>query len=836
MQAFPRSLTSFVGRKRELGEIATQLADPGCRLLTLVGPGGVGKTRLAAETAAQVAGLFPDGLWFVSLQAVDSPDRLIPTIRGSLAIAPSRHIDPLQAVSQRLQGQSALLVLDNLEHLLDGAGSLVTLLQQTESVKLLVTSRERLNLDGEWRYEVEGLDVPSSSGPLVSAREDAVQLFIERARQARHGFVPEPEADEIVRICRLVNGMPLAIELAARWLGAMDCAAVAREIELHLDFLASDQRDLPERHRQMRVVIDHSWQQLSAQEQDACMRLSVFRGGFQRGGAETVAGAALHELSGLVHKSLLHWDPQQHRYQMHELLRQYAAEMLANSPDIERATRNAHCSYFAHLLHDRFDLILGNWRREAIPEIEAQIDNIRLAWSWAIRQGKTHEIRMMAIPLCELFQINGRYAESVAILDQAIAHGGELQRDDESILAHLLTRRGSILIRLGQIAAAEHALLEAQAMYDRLDVARAPGQNSDPAFSLGLIALISGDYARAEALGDQVRRRSEANGHQLNLEVARYLLARAALEQGQIERAQHHAQLAHDIARRVDDQWFLAHCLTTLGDIAVAFEDLEAAKRYYVLAHEIRDAFNDLEGKALVLVALGSIAAAQKDYVEARRLCQRSQELYQRTGDKGGLANALNSLARAELGLGEPERAASHLLVALQLALEIQYVPLILEICLRAGHLYLHTADIQHGLDLLAFVWGHPGSPDSLRTQVEQIFSHDRADLAPAFLAARSRTVSPDELDDVTRQLLTDLSQPAGRPPQASREEVIEPLSSREQEVLALIALGLTNQEIAGRLNVSANTIKTHIQHIYGKLGVSNRIAAINRAQALHLL
>ena len=306
----PRPPTPLIGREPELATLNRLLCDPQCRLLTLAGPGGIGKTRLALELASTQRAQFPDGVFFVPLVSLSLPEFIAPAIRSALGLSSSSPLDPKEQLLNHLRQKSLLLVLDNLEHLLEGVGLLAELLEQAPGVKLLVTSRERLNMQGEWLFDLQGLPVPPLDQVDRAEEYSAVALFVQSARRAQVGF--ELSAEErpwVARICQLVEGMPLAIELAAAWVRLLSCREIAQEIERNLDFLSTSARDLPERHRSMRAVFDHSWQMLSAEEQRVLRALSVFRGGFLREAAEQVTGASLSLLSALVTRSLVHRTP-----------------------------------------------------------------------------------------------------------------------------------------------------------------------------------------------------------------------------------------------------------------------------------------------------------------------------------------------------------------------------------------------------------------------------------------------------------------------------------------------------------------------------------------------
>ena len=329
--------TPFVGREADLAELAGLLATPACRLLTLIGPGGVGKTRLALRAAAEAraAGAFPDGVHVVALQPLASADLLAGAVADAAGLAPAGARDPTEHLRDGLRGRAALLVLDNFEHLLEGAALLPPILAAAPGVRLLVTSREALALQEEWRYPVQGLPYPAGAGAAdLEGPEDyaAVRLFAERARRVRRDFSLAEEGADVARLCRLVEGLPLALELAAAWTSVLSCAEIAADLALGLDVLATRLRDVPERHRSMRAVFDGSWARLDDHQRAVLARLSVFQGGFRREAAEAVAGAAPATLAALVDGSLLHLEPGG-RYQLHELLRQYAEERLWERPE-----------------------------------------------------------------------------------------------------------------------------------------------------------------------------------------------------------------------------------------------------------------------------------------------------------------------------------------------------------------------------------------------------------------------------------------------------------------------------------------------------------------------
>ena len=377
----PPQSTPFIGRENELAQIANRLADPGCRLLTLVGPGGIGKTRLALQAALERVGDYADGVYFVSLAPVGSNTFIASAIASALQISFYGQEDPEVQVVNYLREKHMLLVMDNYEHLLAGIGLLADMLAYAPRLKILATSRERLNLQSEWVLPVEGLPFPSQETSNEVGSYSAVQLFVQTARRLQPDFSLHGNQDGVSDICRAVEGMPLGIELAATWLRAMPCPQIAGEIRRDLDFLATPLRNVPERHRSLRAVFEHSWGLLSEAERGVLMKSSVFRGGCNAEAAEQVAGASRLMLAGLVDKSLVRLNPAGH-YEMHELLRQFAADKSLESGQADE-TRHRHLQYFLSLAEQLERRLFGTQLMNSWDRLESELDNFRAALDWA---------------------------------------------------------------------------------------------------------------------------------------------------------------------------------------------------------------------------------------------------------------------------------------------------------------------------------------------------------------------------------------------------------------------------------------------------------------------
>ena len=376
----PKPLTRFIGREPELSSLSQLLQEPHCSLITIIGPGGIGKTRLAIEAAQHVQDLFPDGIWFVPLAPLNLPALIVPTIADALDFKFSDPTNHQVQLLRYLHLKRALLVLDNAEHLLDGVGMFTEILEHCPQVKLLVTSRERLNLMSEWVFEVQGLPVPSNEQLEQMEAFSSVALFLQSAKRVRADFELREEERQWVRIiCHTMEGMPLAIELSASWVRLLSCEEIAREIERNLDFLTVSMRDLPERHRSMRATLDHSWRLLNDEEKLILSRLSVFQGPFRREAAEEICGAKFAVLSSLRNKTLLYRTGQD-CFSLHELVRQYGEHKLAEDPVEQARVKNCHATYYVQRLAEWEQALKSSHQLATFDEMTREIDNLSLGW------------------------------------------------------------------------------------------------------------------------------------------------------------------------------------------------------------------------------------------------------------------------------------------------------------------------------------------------------------------------------------------------------------------------------------------------------------------------
>lgn len=412
----PNEPSLFIGREREMGEIVDIMSQSHCRLLTLLGIGGTGKTRLAIATAKTLAPNFPDGVYFVGLETVESPNLIISAIVSALHL----DISALQTHKQLinyLASRQILLILDNFEHLCESATVLTDILKDAPTIKLLVTSRERLNLQEEWVYDVNGLDCPESISALETS--DAARLLISASRQIGVRLSPHNgDASTLLNLCRLVDGLPLALEMSAALLRDNRPTELLEQLQNGLDTLKSSLRNIPERQRSLRALFDYTWGRLPDSERIILAKLSVFHGSFNTYAAASIAGAQVNALDRLRARALIQPVSEQ-RYTLHPVIRQYAAEALAQRTDDHERTHNQHAEFFCTLLFEQYPVLLTAEFRPASDTLLFDEDNLVATWSWCLQNRHVAQMMEMLAPLEQWFLLRSHYTYAVTFMDNA---------------------------------------------------------------------------------------------------------------------------------------------------------------------------------------------------------------------------------------------------------------------------------------------------------------------------------------------------------------------------------------------------------------------------------
>jgi predicted ATPase len=612
--------TTFVGREAELARLAELVGRPGVRLVTVVGPGGVGKSRLAQEFARAQArgGRYPDGVFVASLDSVAHPDQLPIELLSIVGLRPEADVDPWTTLANGLAERRMLLVLDDFEALAPAAAKLPGLLAAAPGVDLVVTSRVRLGVAEEHLAPLDGMALPPAGRVswAEAQRFEAVRLFAERARRLKPDVAFAEEADHVVAVCRRLRGLPLGLELAAAWVRVLSCSEIAAEIERNLDFLVSTAPDLPERHRSVRAMIEVSWRLLSEREREAMRRLAVFRGGFRREAAALVADAPLSVLVGLVDASLLRQSGHG-RFDRHPLVAQFTLEQLERSPEAHADAAGRHAAHLLDFVEEADGHLRSRDQVAWFGRLDEEMENARAALDHVEATGDAERALRLAVALTHYAQTRGEQRPALQRLSRALE-----RLDGADALQGGDPRTGDLRARALRLA-------------------------GDCAWRLG-------EHERAEAHYRACLALTEDGAH--DDERVEALLGLASVyraNRGDTATARAHARSALDLARRSGGPRPLGHALRSLGTLDVEAADYAAAKRHYEASVDVFESIGDPVDQARSNLSLATVLAYLGEHERAGRLNRAALALFRAVGDRHGEAMAQLNLGVAASRSGD---------------------------------------------------------------------------------------------------------------------------------------------------------------------------------------
>ncbi|MCA9900724.1 MAG: tetratricopeptide repeat protein [Anaerolineales bacterium] len=723
----PAPATSFIGRTEELAQIENWLMQPNGRLLTLIGPGGIGKTRLAQEAARQQIGAFADGVWYVGLAALTRSDNLADAIAEAIHLPQKEGRDTQTQLIAYMRHKEMLLILDNLEQLVGNTAMsfLAQLLENSPELRILATSRERLRLQAERLLELGGLPFPvvgnllsvvgkpNTDNRISITGYPAVQLFASRAQWVQADFVVAGWETAVTQICQLVHGLPLALELAATWVRVLTPDEIVAEIEQDISVLAAAVHDLPERHRSVRAVFEYSWQLLTPQEQTAMQQIAVFAGQFDRALAQAVADASLPLLQTLLDKSML--QRSESWFGLHPLIKQYAVTHLAGNPALRQLTRQRH----ALAIRDR----VAEWGRhmhrtrqkEALAAIAALIEDVALAWQWAA----THEATLLLAMLPGMLDYfrNGRHQQGIPLLETAVqqlnqapmlpadpllipklqgrlaellAANYDLPRAKALITTCLATYRqheaqAEIAYALRVMERLAHAqgdslnyrrqlLDEALIIYQTLQDAEG---KTTILFRLGVLEQLEGNYETAVHLGQQVIRLAEAAGDLNSLAFGNFGCGGALRDSGQYAAAIPYYERCLEVAEIVDNHYLLVSVLNHLAGTNALLGDYAPALKMFARCKVLAEQIGERRMLGYTLADWGETESLRGNYEASRELQLEGMAVLHEVGDQWGVAGTYLNLGDLEGKLGDWQAASQNYAKALATARSNDTLPMI---------------------------------------------------------------------------------------------------------------------------------------------------------------
>ncbi|HSM71341.1 MAG TPA: tetratricopeptide repeat protein [Anaerolineales bacterium] len=725
----PLPPTPLLGRDSELAALERLFKDDQCRLLTLTGMGGIGKTRLAIEFAARQREMFVDGVHFIPLVSINSAESIVPAIADALEFSFSGPVDLKEQLIQSMltrMKRSTLLILDNLEHLIVQSPDVVELisefLQRLPTLKMLTTSRERLNLHGEWTYELHGLPVPPIELADKLDEYSAAVLFIQSAQRIKSDFAfDEQEREEVVQICRLLDGVPLALELAAAWVGVLSCSEIASEIESNMDFLSTSMRDMPDRHRSLRATFDHSWKLLPDLEQDVLSRLSIFRGGFGRTAADNIAGATLPLLASLASKSLV-TRTEEGRYELHEVIRQFASIHLEENEMCCSETCDRHSEYFLNLAAEYEGRLKSASQQLAVREMYAELDNMRTAWDWGIRHEKFEQLGRAVRSFGWFYEVSGLIRDGIDELENLIQTLKGKVRDAQMdrVLGTTLIHQGLLYFRRGQF-------VHAKELYDEsIAILRSVGDRALLADALiydGTITHLNGDYPESKKLLREGLKYTQAVKDKWLAAYGIFNLGYVDSLMGEYQKGYDQMKDAVKMWREIGDPHSISLGLNFLVNTQIKLGHIEEARTSMQESITLCEQTKNRWGMGTAYRYLGLAMMANGQFDEAHVCFQKSLDIFGEYFEGWDIAQTMIYLGDATLISNDLDQSEKIYLEALRIAEEAQSLPLMFDTLGGIAEIHHRRGNFNSALELTQFILKHPSCTQDTRDRAYKILS-----------------------------------------------------------------------------------------------------------------
>lgn len=719
----PATTTPFFGRTQELSDLTKRLTATGDqRLLTLVGLGGMGKTRLALEAAGRMIHHFTDGVFFVPLDLVRTQEGMLVEISQALKLFSTRQQQLQQQLLNLLRDKQMLLILDSFEHLIDETALLLTLLKEAPHLYLLVTSRQRLKLPSEQVFEINGLSVHSPQPNTPTALAPAMELFLESARRA--GSMLEKEDHPIIQvICEKLDGMPLGLELAAPWTRTVPCTTIADEIDKNLEFLANTTVQDTNRHQSIHAAFEHSWQLLTDAEKTTFIKLSVFKGGFTLEAFAEVVNSSWHMLSSLQDKSLIH-RTSSHRFSLHGLLCQLGTERLEKRSALKRDIYDRYCKYFMAFAHQKGQQLQGEGQFAALSAIGQELENILAAWNWALQQRLDDLLIKAYYPLSRFFELNSRFQEGLAWFDGTIT-ALEKTVPDSSLLPQLLIFQGTLLLRQGNYEQSETSLEQGLSRLDAADILN----RACALEALGETYYFKGKNEQAKAFLEEGLSLFETLDSAWGIANGKNNLGNLYWRQGDYQKARQLHQEALVLRQQTKDDWGKASSLNNLGAVAYHLEDYPAAQHYFEQGLETGKQIGDHLNVAACLNNLGEVARRLNQMDRAKQFHQDSLKLRQAIGDRIGIAYSFNNLGDTSLALGEVKEAFAFFQNALQRAMEVEAFPAAIYIMVGVARCFAQQRAWETCAKLVGFIMNHPEKGNDVEMRIQPLLDQLQSEI-----------------------------------------------------------------------------------------------------------
>ncbi len=747
LRNLPTQLTPFVGRDLDLSEIAGFFKEPDFRLLTLLGPGGIGKTRLAMQVAIEQVKNFADGITFVPLAAMSTSGGIAPAIASALGLKLSGNEAPDKQVIRQLEPSQMLLILDNLEHIIEGTGIILELLERCAKLRILVTSREALDFQGEWLFEVSGMDIPQADNSEHIEIHDAVKLFVRSTRRVHPRFALTPENKPFVaQICRMLQGSPLAIELATNWIRLLSVQEIAEEIQQSLGFLEASHPDLPERHRSLRAVFEHSWKLLSKEEQTALKKLSVFYGGFRKEAAQEVAEVALRTLLTLTNKSLLQRRPTG-RFERHVIVREFSKEKLAQDKELYKEQQENHGLYYFDFIEAR--KMGGAKDQKYLQDIAEELENIRKAWNWASTRQRADQLERSA-DLVVFFDRQARFEEGARLFTEAIEPLNEQNKMHHAAIGKACVDTAWLYFRLGWYDRAIVLAERAVALLRSLDSSSTILMKA--LNTLSMVIKNMGDIERAHPYLTEALMLARKQG---NAEaIANYLRNLAMIEQnlGHFQQAKEHNEEVLGLLQQGNDLFGAVITLNNLGGLNLFMLRLAEGEAHLQKGLQLAKEIGFQGIIPYLLSNLGAVAFKRYDYNRARALCLEALQAAKNIADSTVQATLFMTLGRTSTAIGNVSEAKNYFRQSLEIVWPIRELPIVMENVVGLAELDVKLGSVSAACELLKVAIHHPATESWFRRDAETLFESLQGQCGDRHIAVQ---ITDEKLSSVISNVLS---------------------------------------------------------------------------------